>query len=125
MQSHFRCFDDHLKLSIVLFVLFRFCSTSFLTPRPTIRVATAYTPFVAAVCRLFQAVALKKTIRELEEKVQDQEEELDDQAGKIQMLEQVSVVCSASQWFQIICMRQEKSSYSMPGEICSLYYSGN
>lgn len=63
---------------------------------------------------------MKKTIRELEEKVQDQEEELDDQAGKIQMLEQVSVVCSASQWFQIICMRQEKSSYSMPGEICSL-----
>lgn len=48
MQSHFRCFDDHLKLSIVLFVLFRFCSTSFLTPRPTIRVATAYTLFVAA-----------------------------------------------------------------------------
>lgn len=71
---------------------------------------------------LFQAVALKKTIRELEEKVQDQEEELDDQAGKIQMLEQVSVVCSASQWFQIVCMRQENqvTNYNMPGEICSL-----
>ena len=34
-------------------------------------------------------VALKKTIRGLEEKTQEQEEELDDQAGKIQMLEQV------------------------------------
>lgn len=64
---------------------------------------------------------MKKTIRELEEKVQDQEEELDDQAGKIQMLEQVSVVCSASQWFQIVCMRQEKSSYKLQytWEICS------
>jgi len=39
----------------------------------------------------FQVVALKKAIRELEQKVQDQEEELDDQAGKIQMLEQVSL----------------------------------
>jgi len=37
----------------------------------------------------FQVVALKKTIRELEQKVQDQEEELDDQAGQIQMLDQV------------------------------------
>ena len=85
MQSHFLCFGDHLKLSIVLFVLVRFCSTLFLIPRPTIRIARAYTPLLG----LFQAVALKKTIRELEEKVQDQEEELDDQAGKIQMLEQV------------------------------------
>lgn len=43
------------------------------------------------VCLLacFQVVALKKTIRELEQKVQDQEEELDDQAGQIQMLDQV------------------------------------
>lgn len=32
---------------------------------------------------------MKKTIRGLEEKTQEQEEELDDQAGKIQMLEQV------------------------------------
>ena len=48
MQSHFRSFGDHLKLSIVLFVLVRFCSTLFLIPRPTIRVATAYTFFVAA-----------------------------------------------------------------------------
>lgn len=48
MQSHFLCFGDHLKLSIVLFVLVRFCSTLFLIPRPTIRVATAYTFFVAA-----------------------------------------------------------------------------
>jgi len=37
----------------------------------------------------FQVVALKKIIRELEQKVQDQEEELDDQAGQIQMLDQV------------------------------------
>lgn len=37
----------------------------------------------------FQVVALKKTVRELEQKVQDQEEELDDQAGQIQMLDQV------------------------------------
>lgn len=37
----------------------------------------------------FQVVALKKTIRELEQKAQDQEEELDDQAGRIQQLEQV------------------------------------
>ena len=39
-----------------------------------------------------QVVALKKTIRELEQKLQDQDEELDDQAGQIQMLEQVSFV---------------------------------
>lgn len=38
----------------------------------------------------FKVVALKKAIRDLEQKVQDQEEELDDQAGQIQMLEQVS-----------------------------------
>lgn len=37
----------------------------------------------------FQVVALKKIIRELEQKAQDQEEELDDQAGQIQMLDQV------------------------------------
>ena len=37
----------------------------------------------------FQVVALKKAVRELEQKVQDQEEELDDQAGQIQMLDQV------------------------------------
>lgn len=41
----------------------------------------------------FQVVALKKAIRELEQKVQDQEEELDDQAGQIQMLEQVDFQC--------------------------------
>ena len=34
-------------------------------------------------------LALKKDKRELELKLQDQEEELDEQAGKIQILEQV------------------------------------
>ena len=41
-----------------------------------------------------QVVALKKSIRQLEQKVQDQEEELDDQAGQIQMLEQVATEIS-------------------------------
>lgn len=39
-------------------------------------------------CFPFQSVGLKKTIRELEQKIQDQEEELDEQAGEIQVLEQ-------------------------------------
>ena len=47
--------------------------------------------------RCFQVVALKKTIRELEQKLQDQDEELDDQAGQIQMLEQVSFVNNVTQ----------------------------
>lgn len=34
---------------------------------------------------------MKKTIRELEQKVQDQEEELDEQAGQIQVLEQTKL----------------------------------
>ena len=55
----------------------------------------------------FQAVALKKTIRELEEKVQDQEEELDDQAGKIQMLEQVSVAYPLSQLLKLTQMLEQ------------------
>ncbi|XP_048583145.1 unconventional myosin-XVIIIa-like isoform X2 [Nematostella vectensis] len=37
------------------------------------------------------AVALKRQIRELEQKVQDQEEELDEQAGQIQILEQTKL----------------------------------
>lgn len=39
----------------------------------------------------FQSVSLKKNIRELEQKVQDQEEELDEQAGEIQILEQAKL----------------------------------
>lgn len=37
---------------------------------------------------------LKKQLHDLEAKVKDQEEELDEQAGTIQMLEQVPVVAS-------------------------------
>lgn len=36
---------------------------------------------------------LKKQTRELEARVKDQEEELDEQAGTIQMLEQVGAAC--------------------------------
>ncbi|XP_031549200.1 unconventional myosin-XVIIIa-like [Actinia tenebrosa] len=36
-------------------------------------------------------ITLKKTIRELEQKIQDQEEELDEQAGEIQVLEQTKL----------------------------------
>ena len=36
-----------------------------------------------------QVVTLKKNMRALEEKISEQEEELDDQAGTIQQLEQV------------------------------------
>lgn len=39
-----------------------------------------------------QAIVLKRSKHELEMKVQDQEEELDDQAGQIQQLEQVTTV---------------------------------
>lgn len=35
---------------------------------------------------------LKKQMRDLEAKVKDQEEELDEQAGTIQMLEQVQIL---------------------------------
>ena len=38
---------------------------------------------------LGQAVSLKKSKHDLEAKIQEQEDELDDQAGQIQQLEQV------------------------------------
>ena len=38
---------------------------------------------------VMEVANIKKKKRELEAKIQDQEEELDDQAGQIQMLEQV------------------------------------
>lgn len=40
-------------------------------------------------------MALKKAKHELESKIKDQEEELDDQAGQIQQLEQVGAGCNA------------------------------
>ena len=40
-----------------------------------------------------QAVTLKRQLRENEMKIQDQEEELDEQAGLIQQLEQVGKSC--------------------------------
>lgn len=39
-------------------------------------------------------MALKKAKHELESKIKDQEEELDDQAGQIQQLEQVGAGCN-------------------------------
>ncbi len=39
---------------------------------------------------VMEVASLKKNKRELEAKIADQEDELDDQAGQIQMLEQVS-----------------------------------
>ena len=66
------------------FGLPRFCSAFPLGVRETVGDGLTLSLFGC-----FQVVALKKAIRELEQKAQDQEEELDDQAGKIQMLEQV------------------------------------
>lgn len=40
---------------------------------------------------------VKKQLRDLEAKVKDQEEELDEQAGSIQMLEQVLLSCRAAE----------------------------
>ena len=42
-----------------------------------------------------QVMKLRQAKNELERKVQDQEEELDEQAGTIQQLEQVLVLCFA------------------------------
>ena len=43
----------------------------------------------------YQVMKLRQAKNELERKVQDQEEELDEQAGTIQQLEQVLVLCFA------------------------------
>lgn len=70
-----------LRISNILLGLLRFCPASFVSG------SCPGLTFFLFGC--FQVVALKKIIRELEQKVQDQEEELDDQAGQIQMLDQV------------------------------------
>lgn len=74
----------------------------------------------------FQVVALKKAIRELEQKVQDQEEELDDQAGQIQMLEQVDFQCfkfslqigkSVSRIFTLRHSQRTQGDYLVPCQV--------
>lgn len=47
---------------------------------------------------------VKKQLRDLEAKVKDQEEELDEQAGTIQMLEQVNFNCVNSK--KTCCLRR-------------------
>lgn len=48
---------------------------------------------------------MKKQLRDLEAKVKDQEEELDEQAGTIQMLEQVQMWLSSPQRRSCECVR--------------------
>lgn len=54
---------------------------------------------------------VKKQLRDLEAKVKDQEEELDEQAGTIQMLEQVWGGAAGALWWQNISVFTPKSGF--------------
>lgn len=55
-----------------------------------------YIMYCFSILYCFFLVQVRKQLRDMEAKVKDQEEELDEQAGTIQMLEQVQTKPSAT-----------------------------